>query len=81
MVVPISFETLGQMDTDTAAFIKRLVNIYSKQQATGQAFNDYLLQCISIEIQRGNAVSILKTTGEDVAIGKIYNIFRYKIVL
>ena len=72
LFTPIAFETLGSMGPETKEFIKKLGNMMKR--STGEAKSkDYLLQRISIAIQRGNAACILGTLGKQ-KIDDIYNL-------
>lgn len=58
---PVSFETFGTMGSDTKKFIDAIGK--HLQIVTGDLrAKDYFLQRISVELQRGNAVSILCTS-------------------
>jgi hypothetical protein len=59
---PIAFETLGAMGSDTEDFIKILGKLIFESTGERKA-REYLLQRISIAIQRGNAACILGTFG------------------
>lgn len=63
LFTPIAFESLGSMGPETRKFINKLGSMMKK--ATGETRSkDYLLQKISIAIQRGNAACILGTLGK-----------------
>ena len=72
---PVSFETFGTMGSDT----KKFFNIIGKHLriATGDPrAKDYFLQRISVELQRGNASSILNTSKTtDESTDEFYKIF------
>lgn len=73
---PVSFETFETMGPDT----KKFINSIGKhlQIASGDArAKDYFLQRLSVEIQRGNAASILCTSKniDDGTADKFYKIF------
>ena len=55
---PVAFETLGAMGKKSLAFVKDLG--HRVRQRTGEA---YLLQRLSVAVQRGNAVSVLGSVG------------------
>ncbi|XP_055351591.1 uncharacterized protein LOC129597910 [Paramacrobiotus metropolitanus] len=60
LFVPIAFETMGPWGPSAIAFIKELGK--RLQQQTGEArSHEFLRQRLSIEIQRGNAASVLGT--------------------
>ena len=64
LLTPIAFETLGCMGPETKKFIDKLGSLMKK--ASGEAKSkEYLLQRISIAIQRGNAACILGTLGKN----------------
>ncbi len=63
LLTPIAFESLGSMGPETRKFINKLGSLMIK--ATGETRSkDYLLQKISIAIQRGNSACILATLGK-----------------
>lgn len=57
---PVAFETLGPMGPDTRAFLTCLGNLIQNETGDNRSLN-FLLQKISISIQRGNAACILCT--------------------
>jgi len=63
LFTPIAFETLGCMGPETKKFIGKLGSLM--KAASGESRSkDFLLQKISIAIQRGNAACILATLGK-----------------
>ncbi|XP_037044233.1 uncharacterized protein LOC119080104 [Bradysia coprophila] len=64
MLQPPAFETLGCMGPETKKFIEKLGKIIKATSGEPRSM-DYLLQRISIAIQRGNAACILGTLGTD----------------
>jgi hypothetical protein len=60
--VPIAIETLGALDEEAVDFIhrlgRRITAVYGERRAT-----EFLLQCLSLAIQRGNAMSVMGTVG------------------
>ena len=60
--VPIAIETLGAMGEDAADFIhrlgRRITAVSGERRAT-----EFLLQRLSVAIQRGNAISVMGTVG------------------
>ena len=60
--VPIAIETLGAMGEDAADFIhrlgRRITAVSGERRAT-----EFLLQRLSVAIQRGNAMSVMGTVG------------------
>lgn len=64
LFTPIAFESLGCMGPETKTFIEKLGSLI--RAASGESRStDYLLQKISIAIQRGNAACILGTMGRN----------------
>lgn len=64
-VVPIAFETLGSTCSQTEEFLGTLAKRICRAQ-NDQRSGQYFLQRLSLAIQRGNAVSIYATMGEEV---------------
>lgn len=63
LFTPIAFESLGCMGPETKKFINKLGSLM--KAASGESRStDYLLQKISIAIQRGNSACILGTLGK-----------------
>lgn len=57
---PLAFESLGSIGPETDLFLAKLGKFMKRK--TGEARSlDFLLQRISIAIQRGNAISIRNT--------------------
>jgi hypothetical protein len=58
--VPIAVETLGALGDDVSDFLhqlgRRIANVTGERRAT-----EFLLQRLSVAIQRGNAASVLGT--------------------
>ena len=64
LFTPLAFESLGCMGPETKKFVNKLGSLI--RAATGEKRStDYLLQRISIAIQRGNAACILGTLGRN----------------
>ena len=64
LFTPLAFESLGSMGPETKKFIDKLGS--KMKAASGESRSkDYLLQKISIAIQRGNAACILGTLGRN----------------
>ncbi|XP_037026722.1 uncharacterized protein LOC119067714 [Bradysia coprophila] len=59
---PIAFESLGSMGPETRIFIKKLGSLMRRASGESRSM-DYLLQKVSIAIQRRNASCILGTLG------------------
>lgn len=64
LFTPIAFESLGCMGPETRIFIKKLGSLMKKASGEPRSM-DYLLQKLSIAIQRGNAACILGTLGKN----------------
>jgi len=64
LFTPIAFETLGCMGPETRIFIKKLGSLLKRASGEPRSM-DYLLQKLSISIQRGNAACILGTLGKN----------------
>ena len=64
LFTPLAFESLGCMGPETKKFVEKLGSLM--KAASGETRStDYLLQKISIAIQRGNAACILGTLGRN----------------
>ena len=59
-LTPIGFETLGSWGTDASAIVKEIGHKLAAQSGEQRAAS-FLIQKISIELQRRNACSILGT--------------------
>ena len=57
LFIPIAFETSGSLGPTTAGFIKELAHLISRENDEPLA-HQYLLQRLSVAIQRGNAISV-----------------------
>ena len=64
LFTPLAFESLGCMGPETKQFIDKLGSLLRTASGDKRA-KDYLLQRISIAIQRGNAACILGTLGKN----------------
>lgn len=64
LFTPIAFESLGCMGPETKIFIEKL-GLKMKAASGESRSTDYLLQKVSIAIQRGNAACILGTLGRN----------------
>ena len=58
---PVSIETSGSLGPKTRDFLKELG--YRLRQATGEINSSYLLQRLSIAVQRGNMASVMGSIG------------------
>lgn len=61
---PVAFESLGPMGSDTKSFLTELGKILRKETGEQRSL-DFLLQKISISIQRRNAACVLGTFGKN----------------
>lgn len=61
---PLAFESFGAVGPETSVFLKKLGKLMSKNSGEPRSL-DFLLQRISIAIQRGNSVCIRDTFGEN----------------
>ena len=57
---PLAFETFGSIGPETQVFLKKLGKLMKKNTGESRSL-DFLLQRLSIAIQRGNAISIKGT--------------------
>jgi len=64
LFTPLAFESLGCMGPETKKFVMKLGSLMKKASGEKRS-TDYLLQRISIAIQRGNAACILGTLGRN----------------
>ena len=64
LFTPIAFESLGSMGPEKSTFIKKLGSLMRKASGEPRSM-DYLLQKVSIAIQRRNASCILGTLGRN----------------
>ena len=60
---PLAFETFGSIGPETSLFLKRLGKLMARSTGEPKSL-DFLLQRISVAIQRGNAISVLGTFNE-----------------
>ena len=68
LVLPVAIETLGAMGKRSLAFVRELG--HRVMQSTGEVkARTYLLQRLSVALQRGNAVSVMGVGGEPVRPG------------
>lgn len=61
---PLAFESFGAIGPETSVFLKKLGKLMAKNSGEPRSL-DFLLQRISITIQRGNSVCIRDTFGEE----------------
>ena len=57
---PLAFESLGSVGPETELFLKKLGKLMKRNSGEPRSL-DYLVQRISIAIQRGNAICIRNT--------------------
>ena len=69
--IPIAVETLGALGSDAAAFFKDLGARIKTVTQERRAF-DFLMQRVSVAIQRGNAACILGTLPSNSNLDAIY---------
>jgi len=60
---PLAFETFGSIGPETELFLRKLGKLMKKKSGEPRSL-DFLLQRVSIAIQRGNAISIRGTYGD-----------------
>ena len=73
--VPLGFETLGSWGSDASLLISRIGKKITDR--TGElGATDFLRQRISIDIQRGNAISILGTLWDFGELSEIFYLVR-----
>lgn len=64
LFTPLAFESLGSIGPETQLFLKKLGKLMKKHSGEPRSL-DFLLQRISIAIQRGNALNIRGTYGDN----------------
>ena len=69
--IPVAVETLGALGADAAAFFKDLGTRIKTVTQERRAF-DFLMQRVSVAIQRGNAACILGTLPSNANLDAIY---------
>lgn len=74
---PVAFESLGSVGPETELFLKKLGKLMKRNTGEPRC-QDFLLQRISIAIQRGNAVSIRNTFCD---INDVNNVFWWFLVM
>ena len=73
MFTPIAVETFGSWGPESLKFIKEIGN--KIQENTGEKrATSYLIQSLSMTIQRGNAASIMGTAGQTRKLEEIFNL-------
>lgn len=60
LFTPLAFETLGAIGPETRIFLKKLGKLMARNSGEPRSL-DFLLQRVSIAIQRGNAISVRDT--------------------
>ena len=73
--VPLGFETLGSWGSDASLLISRIGKKITDRTGELRA-TDFLRQRISIDIQRGNAISILGTLPDSRELSDIFHLVR-----
>ena len=73
--VPLGFETLGSWGSDASLLVSRIGKKITDRTGEIRA-TDFLRQRISIDIQRGNAISILGTLPDSRELDEIFYLFR-----
>ena len=77
---PVAIETLGAIGPKSLAFIRDLG--YRMKQRTGEERAlTYLLQRLSVAIQRGNSASAMGSIGNFVCLFIIYLLFIYCLII
>ena len=70
---PIAVETFGSFGPESLKFVKEIGNLI--QESTGEKRSTaYLIQSLSMTIQRGNAASITGTVGQTKKLDEIYDL-------
>ena len=73
LFTPIAIETFGSWWPESLSFIKEVGR--QVQENTGEKrATSYLIQSLSMTVQRGNAASILGTVGETNKLEEIYDL-------
>ena len=71
--IPIAVETFGSWGPESLKFIKEIGK--KIQESTGEKLSTaYLIQSVSILIQRGNAASVMGTVGPARKLDEIYDL-------
>ena len=73
LFTPIAMETFGSFGQESLKFIKDLGKRIQENTGDKHAIS-YLIQSLSMTVQRGNAASILGTVGETKKLEEIYDI-------
>ena len=71
--MPIAVETLGSWGSESLKFMKEIGKRIQENTGEKRA-TAYLIQSISMSIQRGNAASILGTVGPTRKLDEIYDL-------
>ena len=73
LFTPIAIETFGSWGPESLKFIKEVGR--KIQENTGEKRSvSYLIQSLSMTVQRGNAASIMGTVGETQKLEEIYDL-------
>ena len=70
---PIAIETYGSWGSESLTFIKEVGKRIQENKGEKLAIS-YLIQSLSMTVQRGNASSILGTVGETKKLDEIYDL-------
>ena len=73
--IPLGFETLGSWGSDASLLVSRIGKKITDRTGEIRA-TDFLRQRISIDIQRGNAISILGTLPDSRELDEVFYLFR-----
>ena len=62
MFVPVAIETTGVFGPETPAFLRELGRRLQQVSADENSYG-YLIQCLSVAVQRGNSAAVLGSAG------------------
>ena len=74
---PLAFETFGPWGPDTKVWISNIARMVEEQTGERRS-HEYIRQRISIEIQRGNAASVLGTFPFTRGLEEVYFVLKVK---
>ena len=69
--IPIAVETFGALGESATAFLKKLGSRLAVSTGESRA-SQYLLQRLSVAVQRGNAASVMGTVGSSVQLDDLF---------
>ena len=72
LFIPVAIETFGSWGPESLKFIKELGKRIQENTGEKRA-TSYLIQSLSMTVQRGNAASIMGTVGESRKLEEIYD--------